>query len=277
MTTLISDNEILNSFNSVLPYLSILFDDEASIAITNREVYLLNHNCPSLKLKAVPGDPIPEGGAASEAIRTGKVIIRDVPKEIYGVPFKSYAIPVLSNGTVAGCILLGKSLSKKHELHNAYKNQTMALQQISDSVTELSSELQNIVTMNNEIQQNATNTEKNTKSTDDILQMIRHISSQTNLLGINASIEAARAGEVGKGFNVVAQEIRSLSGLTNESIKKIEQILKQTNTSIKEISSKVNSANIIFQSQAAAFEEIAAAVKELTSSANTLEDMSEKI
>ncbi len=277
MTTPISDNEILNAFDIVLPYLSILFDNEASIAITNREMYLKNQSSPNLQLKLNPGEPIPEGGAASAAIRTGEVIIKVVPKEVYGKPFRSYAIPIKSKGNVVGCVLVGKSLAKSDELHNAYKNQTLALQQISQSIVELSSELQNISDMNNEIQKNALETEKNAKSTDSIVQMIRHISSQTNLLGLNASIEAARAGEIGKGFGVVAQEIRSLSNLTNDSIQKINEILKQTNTSIKDISAKVQTSNSIFQAQAEAFKKIASSVEELTAAANILENMAEKI
>ena len=58
-----------------------------------------------------------------------------------------------------------------------------------------------------------------------IVSVIEEISSETNLLSLNASIEAARAGDAGKGFAVVAQEIRVLSDNTNTELENIKQII----------------------------------------------------
>ena len=63
--------------------------------------------------------------------------------------------------------------------------------------------------------------DKNSKDTDGILSFI-----QTNMLGLNAAIEAARAGDAGRGFKVVATEIRKLSTSTSESVKKVDSVLK---------------------------------------------------
>ena len=72
----------------------------------------------------------------------------------------------------------------------------------------------------------------------------KRVSTQTNLLGLNAAIEAARAGEVGKGFTVVASEIRKLSTSTSESIKQIDTVLKNINQSITIINDKVTLYNL---------------------------------
>ncbi len=66
-----------------------------------------------------------------------------------------------------------------------------------------------------------------------IIKSIEDISSQTELLALNAAIEAARAGESGKGFTVVAEEIRSLSNQTMESVSSTRKLIEKSNLAVK--------------------------------------------
>jgi methyl-accepting chemotaxis protein len=97
------------------------------------------------------------------------------------------------------------------------------IQLINNEVIEISNETKNVVEQSHDIQ--------------NIVKLIKEIADQTNLLALNAAIEAARAGEAGRGFAVVADEVRKLAEKTQKSLDEINaniNILTQSITSIGE-------------------------------------------
>lgn len=113
-------------------------------------------------------------------------------------------------------------------------------------------------------------------STTAILEIIRRVAQQTNLLGLNAAIEAARAGEYGRGFSVVAEEVRKLADESNRSTRNINEMLNKFRDTVGQVLRNVEQGNVITQEQAKATQEIAQMLERIRTTGQKLITMSEQ-
>lgn len=144
------------------------------------------------------------------------------------------------------------------------------MEQAIDSMSELSDEVDNVESamtqLNNE-----------TKRVGNVLDVIKNVAEQTNLLALNAAIEAARAGEQGRGFAVVADEVRALAKRTQESTAEIQQIIQAVQngatqaTEAMKISQQKTRTTTEFASQAGQ------SISSITAAVSRIHDMNTQI
>jgi flagellar hook-basal body complex protein FliE len=278
MLSSISENTIFDSLNDSLQYIDILFDHDVTIYITDTEKILKILSSGKLNLSSKEGDPTPKAGPPAKALNTGETVIEVVPKKIYGVHFRAYSIPIKdNNNNVIGLLLAAKSLENMDKVLTLSENVSSSLKQISLAGSDISQEIEKTIDLNLDTSNALNEANKNAKDTNEILEFIQSISSQTNLLGLNAAIEASRSGNNGKGFSVIAQEIRKLSKSSSESVKKIDSMLKEISNSVELVINSMNKSNSSFEAVSSAIEEIAPSIQELASTAEVLEQLAKKV
>lgn len=264
--------EICSLFHQVIPI-------ENTILLTDTEIvrgYYLGSEAVVQKLDFI-GKPIPTNGNIPTVLKTGAQKYGIIPKELYGVPFKASTIAIKDDKEVIGTITLALSLKNQNALQEATDNISSTAEQLSATTEELAS---SAMLLSGNVQEVLVHTQdilEMIEQTNSILDFVNSVATNSRLLGINAAIEAARAGEFGKGFSVVADEIRKMAESSARSVSDTKKLIASIDSEINHLVQKVGELTDVAHTQAAANQEMTATIQNFATSIHTMQKLSEII
>jgi Methyl-accepting chemotaxis protein len=256
------------SFPDFAPILVEMFHEGAFLYMT--DLHKIAYCQPSSKFDLPsfrPGYELKDTDTAYNVIRSRKPAIVESDASRLGVPALVANYPlydtenkdelVATFGIILPKLTASKLRNMSHSLEDGLTGISSAIQQLAASATEinsneqvLNSSIREVIAISDEI--------------NEISGFIKEIAEETKLLGLNAAIEAARAGEVGRGFGVVADEIRKLSEQSKSTVPKINKLTHDIKEKVSEASLKSNKSLEASQEQAAATEEVTSSIEEIT-------------
>ena len=181
--------------------------------------------------------------------------------------------------------------SMSHQMSSASEEVSASVQQINATMQQVAGgaddsvlKMDSLANLGDQADQTLTNMVHNTRELgeqiskiDNIVENVSEIADQTNLLALNAAIEAARAGEAGRGFNVVAEEVRKLAGQTKDAVSNVKQISEQMHQKSSHTDSNVTNVKDTIQGFLEGFNSVGQVIKESTTNIDECAKMIDNI
>jgi PAS domain S-box-containing protein len=186
--------------------------------------------------------------------------------------------PLMAAGTILDISKQKKNqLQFEEEMEPNIESLRAGIAEIAANVEKATHQMQDVSVRQEEVTEAANTIENAVSASMEIIGSIQSITSQTNLLSLNASIEAARAGDAGRGFAVVASEVQSLSNSTKETTEHISEKLTNVNESVKDILNKIKQISKSIAEESEEMCTINATVEELHAAADEIAQMAESL
>jgi hypothetical protein len=272
------NQEIVERFLYVLPQISELFISGVGLSFTDREKILFYKPGTKIDLKIKPGTVLKGGNAISRAMEGKRRVTARLDKAIYGQVLIAIAVPIYNqDNEVIGSVCAYETIEQQEALKELAATLTDNISVLASTSEEIFAQTQQVTSTSKELARYAEESQLKVKETNEVLQMIKTFSDQTNLLGLNAAIEAARVGDEGRGFGVVAGEIRKLAAHSVESIKKGEIIVRAIQEQSAGTTRQVHQMDTVISQIAAAISHLTEAVQQANIMGQRLDQLAESL
>lgn len=269
-------DDILEKLAYALPIVQLSLHEDTGITLTNRENFLLYKPGKKLDLKVPPNAQVKPGSGVHRAMQEKRRVALRFDKTLYGVPYTSVATPVFDqHNEVIGAIAITQPVELQENIKQMSGSLLDNISTLAATSEEISAQTEEIAASSRGLTEVARESLARAKQTDQVLDLIRAIASQTNLLGLNAAIEAARVGEQGRGFGVVAEEIRKLAGTSAQSINDVGSIIAAIRKDSEATYNQMNDMQKAIGQIAVAVNQIAGTIQEVTKNASQLDQIAE--
>lgn len=224
------------------------------------------------------GDQLKPQWITSRAIASGKreVDYVSTEKSTFGFPYAAMAVPVTKDGKTIGALTVTSLMEKQQDMRIHSEALTASFSQLSEASDQIASSATTLADRSSSMEKTVNSILQNVGSVEEAIKLIQDVSDRTHLLGLNAAIEAARAGELGRGFNVVAGEIRKLASTVRDNVKTISTSLSEMAMDVKKSATDVSQLTIVAHDQAVVTEQMSATMHQLGENVSALEVMSKE-
>lgn len=257
-----------SAFYDYAPILTEMYPNGAIFFVTNLFECSHRHASSTFDLPIFGmHESVREGDPAHKTIQARQPLTFEFDASKYGVPVFIACHPLFAEDgkTIVGVfgIVLPKKLAV--DLRTMSQNLENSLSQVSSAIEQLAASASQIHENEQTLNAGIRGIHHHSNEINNISHFIKKVADETKMLGLNAAIEAARAGQAGKGFGVVADEIRKLSEQSNGAVPQIEELTSRIRNNVDKSVSMSDSSLLASQEQAAASQEITASIQEITS------------